>query len=204
MDSWRRFIQRFREISGRLICTGGHVYLILLLTYEKGLTGRYYLKNKLGMGEATIRNILDRLKKLGVIEALRGGHRLTNSGREIVEDIQNRLAIMDLDTEIKPGRYTVVFIIRGVGDKVKSGVEERDNVIKYGGTGAVVLIYRGGRIIFPDSGLDAEKWYPGFKKKLLEKMELQDGDVILITGGENRFDALLSGVNTSLDLLMKR
>jgi len=201
MDNWRRFIREFNKISGRLVCTEGHIYLILLYTHEKGLTGRYYLKDKLGIGEATIRNILDRLKKLGIIEALRGGHRLTAKGEKLVNNIMSRLLIIDLKTDIKPGRCNAIFIIKGVGDKVKTGVEERDNVIKYGGSGAVVLVYRDGRIIFPDSGLDAEKWYPRFRKKLTKKVELEENDVILITGGDNKISALLSGINTSLNLL---
>lgn len=203
MDKWRKFIGEFEEISGRINYTYAHIYLLIYYLNEKELVGRYYLKNKLGLGEATIRNILIRMRELRILESLRGGHKLTSKGNEIAKEILSKIKIITFDTPIKPGKHNVLIVIKGVGNKIRAGVEERDNVVKYGGTGAVVLVFRNGKIVFPDSGLEADNWYPGITKSLISRIRLKEEDVILISGGENSQSSLVSGLNAAISLLYK-
>ena len=204
MNKWEEFITDFGKISGKINYTYAHIYLLIYYLSEKELIGRYYLKNKLGLGEATIRNILARMKKLGVIESLRGGHKLTCKGIEIAEEIINKIEVIAFEPPIKPGKYNTVIIVRNTGDKVRNGVEERDDVIKYGGSGATVLIFKGGKIVFPDSGLNVDKWYPGFTEEISSTIQLKENDVVLISGGENHYLSLISGLNAAIRLLNKR
>lgn len=203
MEKWRIFIKDFKELSGRINYTYAHIYIIFYYLYEKGLVGRYYLKEKLGLGEATIRNILVKMRELGVIESLRGGHKLTNKGIEVAEEILDNVKIIDLDTPIKSGKYNVTILIRKMGGKIRTGIDERDNVIKYGGSGATVLIFRNGKIIFPDSGLEVDLWYPGLSNKIIKILKPCENDVILISGGASKESALTSGLNTAIELLNK-
>lgn len=203
MDKWKKFISGFEKISGKINYTYAHIYLLIYYLNEKELVGRYYLKHKLGLGEATIRNILMKMKKLGIIESLRGGHKLTSKGLETAKDILNKIEIINLDIPIKPGKHNILIIIRNIGNKIKTGVEERDNVIKYGGTGAVILIFRDGKIVFPDSGLEVDNWYPRLTEKVTSKIQLKEEDVILISGGEDSQSSLISGLNAAIRLLYK-
>ncbi len=204
MSEWEKFITDFERISGKINYTYAHIYLLIYYLSKKELVGRYYLKDKLSLGEATIRNILARMKKLGIIESLRGGHKLTYKGLEVAKEIINKIEVVDFESPIKPGKYNTVIIVKNAGDKIRSGVDERDDVIKYGGSGAAVLIFRKGKIVFPDSGLDVDRWYPEFTEKLSNRIRLKENDVILISGGEDSNLSLISGLNAAIRLLHKK
>jgi len=79
--------------------------------------------------------------------------------------------------DLTVGEVDVATIIRGAAAKVKRGIEQRDEAIKAGADGATVLVFKAGKLRFPDGFTRVEK---GFAKSLIETFTPCEGDVIII------------------------
>ncbi|MDI6643083.1 MAG: DUF4443 domain-containing protein [Candidatus Hodarchaeaceae archaeon] len=159
-------LPRFSEI---------HVRMALDLVAKHGRVGRKQLTEELGVGEGSIRTILNQLKERGLITSSRGGHALTAKGRRSLgkpfELIQVDVGSLTVD------KVNVATIVRGAAAKVKRGIEQRDEAIKVGATGATVLIFRGGKLQFPDGFLKVGK---RSTEVLMKSFNPREGDVIII------------------------
>ncbi len=185
---------------GRRLVSPAELFLILKIISEMEYVGRYYLSEKLNMGEATIRNILNTLKQLNIIEAYRGGHRLTSYGKNLINEINSIIEIhVDMETGISG--ETAVFVVKGFSNKIGSILEFRDEIIRNGGRGAIILEYKDGKLIFPDSGLPIDIWRSDIKEEILEKTTLNEGDIIIIVSSDTQKEAILSGLNTIIKYL---
>ena len=200
MGNWAELVVNVNKQLGRKEVRGGELFLMLRIISEREYVGRYYLSEKLSLGEATIRNILNALKQLNVIEAYRGGHRLTPLGRSIVDEIKRNLEIHQ-DFDLGISGESVLFIVRKFSDKLGSVLDFRDNIIREGGRGAIILEYRNGKLIFPDSGLPVSVWREDVAEKVMEKTVLNEGDVVIIVSSDSQKEAILSGLNTILNYL---
>jgi DNA-binding PadR family transcriptional regulator len=156
-----------------------HVRETLNLIEKYGRAGRKQLAEKLGIGEGSMRTILDTLKKHGLITSSRGGHALTAKGRRY---LGRPLEFVRVDAgDLTVGEIDVATVVRGAAARVKKGIEQRDAAIKVGADGATVLVFKRGKLQFPD----------GFTKvnvkleKLIKIFRPREGDVIIIgTGGD--------------------
>jgi DNA-binding PadR family transcriptional regulator len=156
-----------------------HVKLALELIAENKTIGRKQLAKKLGVGEGSMRTILNQLKKQSLITSSRGGHALTVKGRRA---LGKPLEYVRVDAgDLTVGEVDVATIVRGAATKVKRGIEQRDEAIKAGADGATVLIFKAGKLQFPD----------GFAKidekvgKLIKTFRPRDGDVVIIGTGKD-------------------
>lgn len=201
MDKWGNLVAEVNKQLGRRVITAAELYLMLHIINEMEYVGRYYLSEKLDLGETTIRNVLNILKQLNIIEAYRGGHRLTPYGQEVIEEISKSVEIYP-DFDLGVSRENVLFIVRDFSDKMRSVLEFRDDIIRAGGRGAIILVYKEGELIFPDSGQPVSIWRTDITDKVMEKTVLHEGDVVIIVSSENQKEALLSGLNTILAYLI--
>ena len=95
-----------------------------------------------------MRTILNQLKKQSLITSSRGGHALTAKGRRA---LGKPLKFMQVDAgNLTVGEVDVATIVRGAAAKVKKGIEQRDEAIKAGADGATVLVFKAGKLQFPD------------------------------------------------------
>jgi hypothetical protein len=137
--------------------------------------GRKQLVEEVGIGEGSMRTILNRLKKQGLIVSSRGGHALTPKGKRF---LGRPLQLVQIDAgPLTVGEIDVATVVRGVAGKVKRGIEQRDEAIKVGADGATVLVYKGGKLRFPDGFMKVEK---GLATLLIKLFEPREGDVIVV------------------------
>lgn len=152
-----------------------HVHRALELIAERGRIGRKELSRKLCVGEGSVRTILVQLKKRGLITSSRGGHVLTSKGRRVLGE---PLEFIQLDAGgMTVGEIDIATIVRGAAAKVKKGIEQRDEAIKAGADGATVLVFRKGKLLFPDGFLKVEKKPT---ETLMKVFNPREGDVIII------------------------
>jgi predicted transcriptional regulator len=202
MENLFKFLEDFHKIKGRLPLTDGHIVLILHYIAKREHAGRYYLMEKTGIKEATLRGSLSRLREMGILNAYRGGHMLTEKGMKLLGEISKYIKILDMESPIKIDKYNTIFIVRRM-ENLGNILRWRDMVIKYGGTGLVILSYRDGKILFPESDEEVTKYYPDFPDRLRENVRLYENDTILIVGGETYINTLVSGLNTIIEMLRK-
>ncbi len=152
-----------------------HVRRALELIAKHKRTGRKQLAGEIGVGEGSMRTILNQLKKQGLITSSRGGHALTAKGKR---SLGKPLEFAQIDAgNLTVGKVDVAVIVRGAVKKVKRGIEQRDEAIKAGATGATVLIFRGGKFQFPDGFLKIGKELSDTLTKIFKPRE---EDVIII------------------------
>jgi len=157
-----------------------HVRRALELIAENKTIGRKQLAKKLGVGEGSMRTILNQLKKQSLITSSRGGHTLTAKGGRA---LGKPLEYVQVDAgDLTVGEVDVATIVRGAAAKVKRGIEQRDEAIKAGADGATVLIFKASKLQFPDGFAKADT-----KKveKLIEALRPRDRDVIIIGTGRD-------------------
>jgi DNA-binding transcriptional regulator LsrR (DeoR family) len=137
--------------------------------------GRKQIAERLGIGEGSVRTILNYLKKNGLVKSSRGGHALTQKGKrflgkppEFVQVDMGHLAV---------GKVNVATIVRGAASKVRLGIEQRDEAIKAGADGATVLLFKGGKLRFPEGFFEVKK---EISQALMEALKPREGDVIVI------------------------
>ena len=161
-----------------------HVRMALELIAERKTIGRKQLAEELGVGEGSMRTILNQLKKRGLITSSRGGHALTTKGKRF---LGKPLEFVQIDAgNITVGNFDVATIIRGAAKKVKRGIEQRDEAIKVGAQGATVLIFKAGKFQFPDGFFEVEKEK---SVALIKAFSPRDGDVIVIGSARDAVNA---------------
>jgi len=174
--------------------TEAHVVRTLMVL-GRGEAGRKKLVKLLGLGEGSVRTILKRLDGEGLIESSKRGHSLTGKGKTRLDAVFSRfsepaeLTTYDIATG-KPKYYTVV---KNAAPKIRLGLNERDTAIKAGADGALVIVKRGGRLVFPseEAGLSS---IPE-TMKVFEGLPLADGDVVVVCfaeSGQNAMDGVVS------------
>ncbi len=158
--------------------------------------GRKRLAEKLGVGEGSMRTILDRLKGEGFVSSTARGHVLTDKGEKELEDGRQFLRFDAGDLTV--GENDVATIVRSVADKVDLGISQRDEAIKVGAEGATVFVFRDDDLSLPSSGEDLDE---GVKSRLLEFFNPSNGDVIIIGTADDEISAERGALTAAESLL---
>jgi len=157
-----------------------HVREALELIAKYDRIGRKDLANELRIGEGSMRTVLNQLKKRGLITSSRGGHALTTKGRRA---LGKPLEFVKVDAgDLTVGEVDVATVVREAAAKVKKGIEQRDEAIKAGSAGATVLIFKNGKLRFPDRFIEVEK---KVSETIIKTLKPQEGDAIVIGTADN-------------------
>ncbi|MEM2890225.1 MAG: DUF4443 domain-containing protein [Candidatus Hadarchaeum sp.] len=175
-----------------------HVQLTLELISKHKRIGRKQLTRKLGIGEGSTRTILDHLKNEGLITSSKGGHSLTEKGKTLLREPQPFVPVEAGDLAV--GKVNVATVVRGAANRVKLGIEQRDEAIKVGANGATVLVFKGGklRILGGFVGIKKE-----VSEKIIKTLHLNEGDVVIIGAGKDLLTAE-AGARAAARTLTKR
>jgi predicted transcriptional regulator len=163
-----------------------HVLRAIELVSEKPV-GRGKLAEELRVGEGAVRTIIHRLKKAGIISISKAGCQLTAKGLKIFEEykkIFGRRAIIE-GVKLMPTRFSSAILAKNCGDKVKSGIEQRDAAVRMGAEGATTIVFKDGRLIIPSVCDDLSRDYPKIAEKLITLLQPEENDVIVVAGAES-------------------
>ncbi|MFB0543442.1 MAG: DUF4443 domain-containing protein [Candidatus Bathyarchaeia archaeon] len=179
-----------------------HVLKALELISSGPRVGRKRLGELLGLGEGVVRTLLRHLQGEGLIEVARKGVGLTGRGGSLLAALR---AYVSIGAEVPRSPLTIgpknfAVLVRGAGDHVQSGVEQRDAALRAGALGATTLVFEGERLILP--GMEeplpaAEEVYD----LLLSRLRPKRGDVIIIGSSHDILSAELGVKTAALELL---
>lgn len=159
-----------------------HVYRVLLALQDGRRRGRKHLADSIGIGEGSMRTIVEYLRDRGLIDVKQTGVKISARGREFL--IQVPLEVRRLtpsDISVVRGKNVAVRV-RARSKRVSLGIEQRDAAVKAGAAGATTVIVVGGKLIVPpDYDLDAEQ--PEQASELRRTFNLDEGDVVVIGTG---------------------
>ena len=168
------------------------VTLFLLKTPK----GRKQISEELKLGEGTIRTLLKKLAALNLIKSQQKGHSLSEKGIKVVEAI---LGLFSEPVEVCSIEDFLTYAIVVKDPPKFKSIELRDEAIRFFARGAMILCYLNGKVIFPEDNRPLKETLPEIAEDL-EKLPLEDGDLIIITWAENRIDAVKSAIHVALVL----
>jgi len=159
-----------------------HVIKSLELIAKEGSIGRGLLSSKLETGEGATRTLVSRLKSYGLIVVSKKGCSLTEKGRKIWSEFQSLFPKkVNLDkSELSLAAFNVGVHVRGVADKVRAGLEQRDAAVIAGARGAITFVFKGGRLSLPGMSMDAARDYPIAFRQIREQFNLNENDVVVV------------------------
>ncbi|MDR2719856.1 MAG: hypothetical protein LBC03_03520 [Nitrososphaerota archaeon] len=167
-----------------------HIYCALEQLSQKQI-GRNKLADKIGVGDGTIRTIINRLKNAELILNSKEGCTLTQKGQEVWQQFEQVFPQKTEipKTELTTSEFNYGFMVKNQGDKIKSGIEQRDAAIIAGAKRAIAIIadQKGLHVASVDKYLEEE--YTTASKEILKKITPKNKDVIIIAGAETPLKA---------------
>ncbi len=155
-----------------------HVYRTLLALADGRRRGRKQLAEAVGLGEGSIRTIIEYLRDKGYIDIKQTGIKISSRGLEFVKQMPVKLERLE-PSSISLGTRNVAVQVRGKSKRIGLGIEQRDAAIKAGADGATTIIVAGGKLVIPpDYFVDSET--PDIAYDLRRHFALNEGDVVII------------------------
>lgn len=177
--------------------TQAHLLYTLLILNDRRI-GRKQLATELHLGEGTIRTMLSRLQDENLIEINRNGVTLSPVGEEFVKSINSIIKCKKLHkTNLTVDDINCVVLVRGASYDVHLGVEQRDQAIIHGASGATTLIYHENGWFIPgiDQAVDVDI------QNSLRDFNPKEGDIAIIGTSTDGFTAALGSLAAAVDLL---
>lgn len=178
--------------------SAAHVMKALTVLHE-GISGREKLMKELGLGEATVKTLLRRLKKEKMVKAASRGHVLSRKGIMIVKafmknmDGPKRLGA----TSAAVSECNIAYLVRKKASKISRGIEQRDSAIMAGADGLTTFVSTKSGIMMPHSGKRAPGEISGMFRSRI-------GDVILVASAKDFITADIAALGAAMELLEKQ
>jgi predicted transcriptional regulator len=167
-----------------------HIFYALELTAKKPI-GRNKLAEKLNVGEGAIRTIISRLKDSGLIVTSKEGCLLTDKGLSVWKNFEAAFPkrVEFPKTALTTSEYSYAFLVKNRGDRVKSGIDQRDAAIMGGARRALVIVFKHGCLMIESISNSLEKDFPEAANVILEDLAPEDNDAIIIAGADSPLKA---------------
>ena len=167
-----------------------HIFSALELMAEKSI-GRNKLAKKLGVGDGAVRTIISRLQDSGLIVTSREGSILTNKGLGVWKNFEAVFPRREAfkKTALTTSAYSYAFLVKNRGNRVKSGIDQRDAAIMGGARRALVIVFKNDRLIIESISSSLKKDFPEAADVILNDLKPEDNDVIIIAGADSPLKA---------------
>lgn len=180
--------------------TDANVYYALYLLAGGKKIGRKKLAELVGIGEGSMRRILEKFRDWNFIVIKQTGITITKAGLDFLDQIPLRLIEVQLSESSTIGEYTQGVIVYGVSSKIVNGMEQRDAGIKAGASGCTTVVLRDGVLMIPpDWNLDENS--PEIAYKIRKDSAITTDDAIIVGSGSTKIIAIEAALNAAFDLL---
>jgi predicted transcriptional regulator len=179
-----------------------HIFYSLKLIAQKPL-GRKKLAEKLEVGDGAVRTIISRLKEEDLIETSKQGCDLTRKGLDIwkqFEEIFPKQMVL-LKSELSSSEFNYAFLVKNCGQKVKSGIKQRDAAIFAGARNALVIVYRNEHLCIESVSGSIEQDYPIVASQIINELTPEENDVIIVAGSDSLLRAKRGAFAASWSLI---
>ena len=182
--------------------TVSHIFYALDSMAKKPI-GRNKLARNLEVGEGTVRTIINRLKNSGLIETSKEGCNLTNKGlavwKRFEELFPKRVEFGEI--ELTNAKYNYAFLVKNGGQKVRSGIEQRDAAIVAGAKQAAIMVSKQGHLTIESVSNRLEQQFPTASDQILNAIHPGDNDVVVLVGANTMGKAKLGAFAASWTLI---
>ncbi|MDD7423915.1 MAG: DUF4443 domain-containing protein [Candidatus Methanomethylophilaceae archaeon] len=174
------------------------VYWALYVLSDGRRMGRKRLAEESGVGEGSMRRILNTLKEENLIDIKQTGITITKAGLAYLSELPVR--VIDVDaSKIVLGDYSQAVLVKGLSFKINNGLQQRDAGIRAGALGCTTLIMRDGELILPPSwSIDQNE--PEVAAKIKEASGMTEDDIIIIGSADDRVSAINAALTAAFEL----
>ncbi len=173
-----------------------NVYWSLHILSDGRRMGRKRLAEEVGVGEGSMRRIIDTLKEWDFINIKQTGITITKAGLSFLEQIPMRPVDIHIEESVE-GEYQQGVLVLGGVDKVVNGMEQRDAGIKVGAEGCTTIVIRDGNLMIPpDWNLDEKD--PEIACRIRKDIGLTENDALIIGGSDTKTSAIEAAVTAAL------
>lgn len=204
-SSLKRFMQHIAEKKAPGPSTSFtifHIFYALELMSQKPL-GRNKLAEQLNVGDGAVRTIISRLREAELIDASKEGCNLTEKGqaiwRQFEEIFPKRVNLPK--SELIGSEFNHAFLVKNRGEKVESGIDQRDAAIIAGARKALVVVYQKGHLRIEGVSSSLETEYPKAANQILTTLAPQENDVVIVAGGDTPLKAMRGAFAASWSLI---
>ena len=177
--------------------TDANVYWALHILSSGKRMGRKRLADEIGVGEGSMRRILETLREWEMIQIKQSGITITRSGLGFLSEIPLKVIDVGLGDSIV-GDYSQSELVFNVADKIQNGMQQRDAGIRVGATGCTTLVIRDGNLIIPpDWNMDVER--PEIAKNV-RATGITDKDAIIVGSGNDQRTAMMAALTAAFEL----
>ena len=173
-----------------------NVYWSLHLLSDGRRMGRKRLADEVGVGEGSMRRIIDTLKEWDFINIKQTGITITKAGISFLEQLPLRPVNIFVEGSVAGACQQGVLVLGGA-DKVVNGMEQRDAGIKVGADGCTTIVIRDGVLMIPPDWNMDEKT-PELAYKIRKEIGLTQSDALIIGGGETQALATEAAITAAL------
>jgi len=178
--------------------TDASVYWALHVLSDGRRMGRKKLSEEIGVGEGSMRRIIETLREWEMISIKQTGITITKTGINYLKGLPISVVDVDLGDSIV-GEYSRAIVVYGVSDKIQNGMQQRDAGIKAGASGCTTVVMRDGEFIIPpDWNLDKER--PEVAKNIREKTDMGEKDILIVGSGDDLNVATAAALTAAFEL----
>lgn len=178
--------------------TDANVYYALYVLSDGKRIGRKKLAEEAGVGEGSMRRILDKFREWNFVQIKQTGISITKAGLVFLDQIPVRLIDVDLQGSVV-GDFTQGVIVYGASSKIVNGMQQRDAGIKAGAEGCTTIVIRDGKLMIPpDWNMDEQT--PELAYKIRKDTGITADDVIIVGGG-SKIAAVEAVLNAAFELV---
>ena len=175
-----------------------NVYWALYVLSDGKRMGRKRLAEEVGVGEGSMRRIIDTRKEWGFILIKQTGITITKAGQAFLNQLPIRPVSVNLG-EAVVGEYQQAVLVLGAANKVVNGMEQRDMGIKVGGAGCTTIVIRDGNLMVPpDWNIDEKD--PELAYKIRKDSGITQSDALVVGGADSRTSAVEAAVTAALSM----
>ena len=175
-----------------------HYFKALVIIDEEGRTGRARLASELGIGEGSVRTLLNDLESKSLILRNNSGIAVTPDGRKVISSSPIMTKTIR-GCSLSLARHSSIGVVRHASKRVTNGILQRDEAVRSGGVGATTLIVRDGNLYIPpemrhvkDTELEAV---------VFGILHANEGDAVIVASGSTAFSSEMAVFAASVTLL---
>jgi hypothetical protein len=131
------------------------------------------------------------------------GCTLTNKGVKLWKEYKSAMKKIEIrKSELTLAEYSSAILIKNGGDKISSGVEQRDAAVKAGAKGATTIIFKKRRLTIPSVSNNMINDFPTAANQIIRLLKPEENDAIVIGSGNSLGEAehgVLAAAWTLLD-----
>jgi len=176
-----------------------NIYWALHLLSDGRRVGRKKLSEMVGIGEGSMRRIIDTLKERNFITVKQTGITITKAGQTFLKQIPIRVVDVELG-ESTVGDYSQSVLVLGVSDRVYNGMQQRDAGIKVGATGCTTVVIRDGVLMIPPDW-NIDEMNPELAYKIRKETSITQNDVIIVGSADTKILAIEAAINAAFELV---